>query len=109
MDIHLYIHNDESKVFELSHIVLNEITHIKNQLNKMAQTLDDVLADVQAESEVDDSIVTLVQGLAQQLKDALSGATLPPAVQEKVEAVFAGIEANKQKVADAVKSNTPTA
>lgn len=72
-------------------------------------SLDDVAADVQAESTIADSLVVLVQGLEKQVADALSGTTLPPAVQAKVDAVFSGIEANKAKFAAALASGTPSA
>lgn len=71
-------------------------------------TLDEVLADVTAEKTVIDSVSTLVDGLRQQLADALSGAALPPAVQEKVNAIFDQAEANKAALAKAVTANTPT-
>ena len=88
----------------------NLILHrIEERLNIMAATLDQILQDVTDESTVIDSISTLVQGLQQQLKDALSGATLSPAIQAKVDAVFAQAEANKAKLATAVAANTPAA
>ena len=65
-------------------------------------TLDQILDDVTSEKTVIDSISVLIAGLKQQLADALSGATLPPAVQEKVDAVFAAAEANKAALAAAV-------
>jgi altronate dehydratase len=76
---------------------------------RIMATLDQVLQDVTDESTVIDSISTLVTGLKQQVADALSGATLPPAVQAKVDAVFAQAETNKAKLAAAVTTNTPAA
>lgn len=70
-------------------------------------TLDDILADVTAESTTIDSLSAFIAGLKQQLADALSGTTLPPAVQAKVDAVFAQAESNKQKLADALAANVP--
>lgn len=75
--------------------------------NKMAQSLDAVLADVQAESTVADSIVTLLTSVEQQLKDALAGTSISPANQAKIDAIFDGIESNKNKIAQAVTDNTP--
>lgn len=75
----------------------------------MANTLDDVANDVRDESTVIDSLAALTAGIKKQLDDALSGATLPPQVQAKVDAVFAGIEANKAKLAKAITDNTPAA
>lgn len=77
-------------------------------------TLDDVISAVAAEGTIEDSAAALLVSdtgligtLKQQLADALSGATLPPAVQAKVDEVFATAQANAQKLADAVKANTP--
>jgi hypothetical protein len=74
--------------------------------------LDAVLASVTEEDTLIDSVIALLNGVEQQLKDALSGTTLPPAVQAKVDAVFDKVEAQKVKVAAAITANTtipPTA
>lgn len=75
----------------------------------MAKTLDEVLADVTGEGSQIDSLVALVNGIEQQLKDALANTTLPPDVQAKVDAVFDAVEANKAKVVGAINANTPVA
>jgi capsule polysaccharide export protein KpsE/RkpR len=99
IDVHVHFHPDESK--EQLSLVLNKISSLQTKMETMMATLDEVLADVQAESTQIDSLTTLTAGLKQQLTDALSGVTLPPDVQAKVDAVFAGVEANKQKVVNA--------
>ena len=83
-------------------------TIIKNQEAMMA-TLDQVLQDVTDESTRLDSISTLITGLKQQVADALSGATLPPGVQAKVDAVFAAAETNKGKIDAALNTGVPPA
>ena len=77
-------------------------------LEKIMVTLDEILADVTQETTDIASISTLIKGLKQQLADALAGTTLPPAVQAKVDAIFAGVETNKAAIADALAANTPT-
>lgn len=72
-------------------------------------TLDQVLQDVTDESTAIDGISTLIAGLKQQLSDALSGTTLPPATQAKVDSIFAQAESNKSKIATALAANTPPA
>jgi hypothetical protein len=67
--------------------------------NIMAK-LDDIIADVADESTVDDSIITLLNNIAQQLKDAGQD----PA---KLQALQDAIDANKAKIAAAVAANTP--
>jgi altronate dehydratase len=94
-EIHLHVHDgDGERVLALLHQLLH------NQ-GKIMATLDEVLADVTDEGTQIDSLSVLVAGLKQQLADALSGTTLPPAVQAKVDAVFAGD--------DAINANTPAA
>jgi len=70
-------------------------------------SLDDVLADVTGETTRLDSLSTLISGIRQQLADALSGASLPPAVQAKVDAIFTAAEANKAKIDTALNTNVP--
>lgn len=65
-------------------------------------TIQDVSNAVSQESSVDDSIVTLLNGIVQQLKDAQ--ASNDPAA---LDAVVAGIQANTKKIQDAVTANTP--
>lgn len=79
---------------------------LQNQ-EKIMATLDQVLADVTDESTKLDSLSTFIAGLKQQIADALAGVTLPAAVQAKVDAVFAGVEANKAKVVSAMDANVP--
>ena len=75
----------------------------------MAATLEQVLADVTAETTSIASISTLITGLQKQLADALAGTTLPPAVQAKVDSIFQATEANRVAIAAALAANiTPT-
>ncbi len=69
-------------------------------------TLDQILDDVTAEPTQIDSLSALIAGLKQQLADALSGVTLPTAVQAKVDAIFTQAEANKQKLVDAINAGS---
>jgi hypothetical protein len=71
--------------------------------------LDAVLADVTEEDTIIDSVITLLNGVEQQLKDALAGATISPAVQAKIDAVFDKVEASKTKLSAALVANTPAA
>lgn len=77
---------------------------ILNRLKEIKMTLDEILVKVQAESTVDDSIIALLTGISQQLKDAL--ALNDPA---KLQAVADGIDANIAKIQAAVVANTPAA
>lgn len=81
---------------------------LSKTLENMAATLDSILTQVTDESTVDDSIITLLTGIKAQLDAVLAGA-LTPAQQAKADAIFAQVEANIKKVADAVTANTPAA
>lgn len=74
------------------------------KVNILMATIQDVQAAVAAESSVDDSVVTLLQSIVQQLKDAQ--ASNDPAA---LDAVVASIQANTKKLSDAVVANTPAA
>lgn len=84
-----------------------DIIGMFQKLEQIMATLDEVLADVTEEGTKLDSLSTFIAGLKQQIADALAGATLPPAVQAKVDAVFAGVETNKGKVQAALDANVP--
>jgi hypothetical protein len=103
---HFYHHHDPGLHEVKAEIAKLRDLIIRNQEALMA-TLDEVLAEVTDESGRLDSIQTLIDGIKQQLADALSGAALPPAVQQKVDEVFAGLTANKAKIDTALNAGTP--
>lgn len=70
-------------------------------------TLDETLASVTENETVGDSVVALLTSLKARLDEALSGTTLPPSVQAKVDAIFAASEADKTKLQEAILANTP--
>ena len=75
--------------------------HDLNQLEiRIMALLDDIIADVQEETTVIESVVTLLTSLSDQLKAA---GTDPV----KLEALKVQIDANKKALADAVVANTP--
>ena len=69
-------------------------------------TLQEVADDVAGETTVIAGISTLIDGLQQQLAAALSGATISPAVQAQIDAIFTGAEANKASLAAALLKGT---
>lgn len=88
--------------------ILQRVISIEHKENQIMATLDEVLADVADESTKIDSLSTLVAGIKAQL-DAILAGGVTPEVQAKVDALFAGIEANKAKVQAAIDANTPPA
>lgn len=87
------------------HLLLHLIA-IEENLRKIMASLDDLLADAQAESTADDSIIALLQSVQQQL-NAITAGSLTPEQQAKVDQVFSILEANKAKVTAAVQPAPP--
>jgi hypothetical protein len=79
-----------------------------------ATTFDDLIQAVTDETTAEDSAVALlvsdknlIDTLQTQVNNLLSGATVSPAVQAKIDQLFASAKANAQKLADAITANTP--
>lgn len=104
VEVHVFLHSDSHEDSKLD-AILHKLIQLSQQGDKIMASLDEVLADVTDESTRIDSLSTLVAGIKKQLDDILAG-QLPPAVQAKVDAVFAGVEANKGKVQAAIDANT---
>lgn len=87
--------------------LIRAVLVLTQKVSRLMITIDQVAADVTAQKTTIAGLATLVAGLRKQIADALSGATLPPAVQAKVDAVFTDLEANNKALADALAANTP--
>lgn len=88
MDIHVYLHNTDDK--------------LNKKVNKLMATMNDVLAAVERNTSIDDSVLAMLEGLSQQLKDAQ--ASNDPAAMDEV---IRKLDANTQKMTEAVSKNTP--
>lgn len=93
VDVHVYHHNDDTKR------VLNKLI---KRIERIMTKLDDLNAAVERNTAVDDSVLTLLDGIVQQLKDAQSSSD-PMAIDN----LIAKLDANTQKMTDAVTKNTP--
>lgn len=71
-------------------------------------TLDEILTTVTAEDTAIDSLIVLVQGLKAQLDSVLAG-NLTPEQQAKVDAIFAAVTDNPDRIQAAIDANTPAA
>lgn len=65
-------------------------------------TMQDILSHVEAQDTVEDGVITMLQQISQQLKDA-QAQNDPQAVQN----IINRIDANTKKLSDAVAANTP--
>jgi hypothetical protein len=104
MEIHVHHHFHPSPPDPRLDQVLALVRQIAQQETAEMATLTDVETAVAAERTVEDSVVTLLNGLAAQLKAALA-ANDPAAVQ----AVVDQITANTQAMSAAVTANTAAA
>jgi hypothetical protein len=94
MRFHVYVHQFPIEDEKLDLIL--------EKLEKIMASLDETLAAVTAEKTADDSIVALLAGIKAQLAAALANATLSPADQAKVDAIFAAATANASEITAAI-------
>lgn len=87
--------------------VFSRVESIYQRGKLIMEKLDQILAALKSESDTLDAVASNVATLKQQLADALSGANLPPAVQEKVDAILSGAQANLAKATAIVTPPTP--
>ncbi len=95
--------------FQFLQELSDRLDSLTRKVDAMAKTLQEVLDAVAAEDTKIDGIIALVGGLKQQLADALSGTTLPPDVQAKVDALFDKATASAGKIDAALSANVPPA
>jgi len=84
----------EEALDKLDLIIINQ--------EKLMATIAQLQEAVTRNTTVEDSLLTLLQGIVQQLKDAIASGD--PAA---LDAVVAQIDASTQKLTDAVVANTP--
>ena len=85
-------------------LLLRRMDAQSNREEKVLMTLAELKATVEAERTVIDSAIVLLNGLAQQLKDAIANGD-PAAIQ----AIADELDAQSQALAAAVVANTPGA
>lgn len=93
VDVHVYHHNDDTK---------RVLSKLIKRIERIMTKLDDLNAAVERNTAVDDSVLTLLEGIVQQLKDA-QASNDPQAIDN----LIAKLDANTQKMTDAVTKNTP--
>jgi flagellin-specific chaperone FliS len=95
MDVNVYFHDTE---------VTRLLKKILKEEEKIMATMQELRSAVERNTSVDDSVLTLLSGISQQLKDA-QAQNDPQAIQD----VINQLDANTQKMTDAVSANTPQA
>lgn len=73
----------------------------------MSAELDSLKSAVEHNTTVDQSVITLVNGLAQQLRDMANSATELADLKASIASMATELESSNQQVADVVSANTP--
>lgn len=94
----------QKQVSDLQTALFSKLNIIQIGETNMAKTLADLQADVIAEATVNQSAITLLQGLKAQLDAAIASGD--PA---QIQAISDSLEANTAALAAAVTANTPAA
>ncbi len=100
MDIHVYVHSSQESALLTE--ISNKLSKLLKKQETMSQELDDLTARVAANGDVQQSAITLLQGL----KAALDAAGTDPAA---LKALSESLGAQDQALADAIVANTPAA
>lgn len=102
-DVHLYI-EPSNAVLQRLDVICQKLDRLIERQNIIMATMTDLQAAVTRETDAENSVVALLEGISQQLKDAK--AANDPAALDKV---IADIDANTAKMALAVTANTAPA
>lgn len=101
LDIYIHDGNHERQITDL----LNEI---KEQGEQIMATLDETVAKIEEVSGKVESMRTFILALEQQISDVLSGVTLPPPVQAKLDKIFSDASGQSQAISDAIDNDPAT-
>ena len=82
--------------------LMRRVDLILTRTGMIMATMQDLRDAVRRNTSVDDSVLAMLQGISQQLKDA-QAQNDPQAIQD----VINELDANTQKMTDAVTANTP--
>lgn len=105
MHIHIHHHREsDSEVLRRLDVLSRKLDLALRNMEKIMATIAEVEAAVARNTDAENSVVTLLEGISQQLKDAKAAGD--PAALDKV---IAELDANTAKLAAAVTNNTPAA
>lgn len=111
MDIHVYLHDPDSggpkEIDRKLATLITLVQRLTTQGVTMSAELDRLTTAVAQQTSVDQSVATLVTGLAQQIRD-LAAANANGVTPEQLTALAQQIEDNNTAVQNAVNANTVT-
>jgi hypothetical protein len=88
-------------------LIIHLLNELKRKDRRIMASIDDVLAGVTELDTQEDSLIALTRNIKALLDAALANQGIPADVQEKIDEVFAKVEANKEQVVAAINENTP--
>jgi hypothetical protein len=104
VEFHVYYHPDAEMRKKLDAIVAG-INTLLQWRTTMSAAMDALIVQVTKNSEVEASAILLIQGIAQQLKDAIANGADPIKLAE----LTTQLDNSAQALAAAVAANTPVA
>lgn len=99
-NLHVYFHSADVAILH----------RIEAKMSALSDKIDELTAKVAAETTVEQSAITLLQGLSAtiaDLKNQLQNAGVDPALLQKLADLETTIDTRKQALADAITANTP--
>jgi len=103
IDVHIHLHHDQdATLLQLVHSIVTKLDSLTHKGDLLMAAIDDLTAQVAANTTVIGSALTLIQGLAAQL----AAAGTDPV---KLAALQASLKQSDDDLAAAVAANTPAA
>ena len=108
MRIDVYVHASDDPVTALLTKVMAALQQMEQTMITLSDKIDALTTEVEQMKTVEQSAVTLLNGLSAIIADLKNGVT-DPAVLAKIDAANAALDAAKNDLAAAVTANTPAA
>jgi hypothetical protein len=102
MRVNVYHHYPDDEQAPVWGDVLDKLGLLLDRQEMIMATIEELNAAVERNTSVDDSVLTMLQGVVQQLKEAQAQNN-----PQAIDAIIAKLDANTQKMTDAVTANTP--
>jgi hypothetical protein len=85
-------------------VAIDIFNAIDNLEKKVMFDLDQMMAEIQSEAATLEELAMVVARLHDHVKSHASGTVVPPVLQNKINSVMAGVEANKASLAKAMET-----
>jgi hypothetical protein len=109
--IYFWTQRDYNNLMQLLYSMQSQLTHLQTSINTVLTqerntmaALDDLQAQVQANTNLEQSAVTLIQGLAKQITDAVSNND-----SSALQALASQLNSSAAALGAAITANTPQA